>query len=314
MQPKLPAHIADQIAGQIANQGEQLLPSEKSCSINQLLAQGTLWRASDGPTSESTHTKLNKFTTTGFSAIDALLYYRGWPKGQLIECLQSPYCQHVLTPFLPAIHNMTGIQQTEHSKKKSVENKQADVILINPPNIPYQSGWGGEPPLNIYVISTHTLKNTLWACEQALRSRCSQSIFIWLPEKNIPFSQLRKLQLAAQYNKNIFVVFRPQQFAQKNSPAALRFKLSPIQCRQKTALQIHILKQPGCWGGQKATIHWQASLQHPFIPAKYWPVYQTREQLSQRTTNAKHKKFNSLDEKEPSVLLDNNTRTEKKWS
>jgi len=290
------------------NQGSQQLHAEKNCRINQLLEKGTLWRASGAQAHTTPHAQNKPFISTGFPSVDALLHYRGWPLGQLIECLLPSCTQTLLTPFLPSI------QHNPASKKNSSEKKPSTIILINPPHTPYQYGWEKSWPLNIYVISTKKLNNTLWACEQALRNNCSKSIFIWLPEKNIPFAQLRKLQLAASCNKQMLVAFRPQALAQQSSPAALRIKVTPIQHQKKTALQLHILKQPGCWGGQKTIIHWHSTLQNSFLPAKNWPVYQTKNQLSQIHTGIAGSLANASSETEQSTSSAQHSLTAKKWS
>ena len=68
-------------------------------------------------------------------------------------------------------------------------------------------------------------KETLWAVEQAIRSQSSVATLAWVKEADQ--TALRRLQLGAETYRCWTVLFRPAGLISQNSPAALRFRLSP---------------------------------------------------------------------------------------
>ena len=80
-----------------------------------------------------------------------------------------------------------------------------------------------------------------WSAEQCLRSGSCGAVLGWL--RHADYTQLRRLQLAAESGEALAFLFRPAAAAAKASPAALRLQLHADS--EAGAVDIDILKCRG---------------------------------------------------------------------
>ena len=152
---------------------------------------------------------------SGHAKLDSRLPGRGWPLGAVSELIPQQPGLGELSLLLPALATIGGQGQW--------------VVLVDPPWIPYPASLcGRELPLErLLLVRTGNEKESLWACEQALRSGRGGAVLAW-PER-ISFAQLRRFQLAAEDNAKLAFLFRPQSALQESSPAALRLQLEAAE-------------------------------------------------------------------------------------
>ena len=170
---------------------------------------------------------------TGHARLDACLPGKGWPLGAVTELISAKPGLGELSLLLPALAGMSGQGQW--------------VILVDPPWIPYPASLHGHGLLleQLLLVRTHTEKESLWACEQALNGSRGGAVLAW-PER-ISFTRLRRLQLAAGDNGKVVFLFRPEHALKTSSPAALRLQLeadaqygtrvSVLKCRGNRPLE-----------------------------------------------------------------------------
>jgi hypothetical protein len=132
------------------------------------------------------------------------------------------------------------------------------VVLVDPPWIPYPPAIHGHGVAleRIMVIRSDNPKQSLWACEQALRGMAGGAVLAWPDSPG--FARLRRLQLAAHSSQKAAFLLRPLQDGQSPSPAALRlqlaadlegFRITVLKCQGKrpddTLLVRHSVHTPG---------------------------------------------------------------------
>jgi hypothetical protein len=151
--------------------------------------------------------------STGHARLDARLPGRGWPLGAVTELLCGQPGLGEFSLLFPALAKLG--QQGQW------------VVLVDPPWIPYPATLKahGLQLERVLMVRTHDEKESLWACEQALRSGRGGAVLAW-PE-HIAFAQLRRLQMAAEAHAKLAFLFRPEQALRESSPAALRLGLEP---------------------------------------------------------------------------------------
>jgi len=194
---------------------------------------------------------------TGHARLDARLPGQGWPLGAVTELISRKPGLGEFSLLFPALAEMGQRGQW--------------LILVDPPWIPYPASLHGRglPLERLLLIRTQSDKESLWACEQALRANRGGAVLAW-PER-ISFARLRRLQLAAEENGKLAFLFRPEQAAQTGSPAALRLQL---QAGKDQGTSITVLKCRGSrpvepiWIAQPHTgLREQGSLpQEPILP------------------------------------------------
>jgi len=221
-----------------------------SSSLSQLLEHPALWQAGQQKASSSR-------LSTGFTALDTQLHYRGWPQGMLSELLRQEPSQLEWSLLLPALVQLS---------------QQAGLItLVNPPGIPF------APRLQQVGLSTQQLllvhlpnpTDALWASQQALASGACCALVCWLPARGYKPGELRKLALAARQRQAWAFVVRPPDCQRQASVAALRIHMQAVE--QPGLQQLTILKQPGSWGGQKLTLNlWPEQQQHTKLAGAQW--------------------------------------------
>ena len=250
--------------------------SEKN--IDSLVRRRLLWRGGEALQAGALQGKL-PVISTGEKQLDRQLHCGGWPLSQLIECLPKNNMLIGAGVFLPGLKNL-----------QALFGHHWPVILLDPPAMPYLESWPLHPETPVWILKPKNLQEKIWLAENTLQSNCSLCTLIWLPENNLPATQIRKLQLAATKNRGLSIVFRNQQSRTQASAASLRFetmlcasgkkniKANLVNIKTgsadiKTSLAIDILKQPNGWGGQRCLLPWHSRLQRPRLHASEWPVY-----------------------------------------
>lgn len=163
---------------------------------------------------------------TGFAELDAVLPGSGWPAAALTEIYSERPGTGELQLVMPAAARLTQSGRW--------------LTLIAPPYIPYAPALAshGVRLARAILVQTAAVEESLWACEQALRSRGCGAVLAWLDRA--PERSLRRLQLAVEGNDALALLFRPGQ-AIPASPAALRLHVS----KSRTRTLVHILKRRG---------------------------------------------------------------------
>ncbi len=164
---------------------------------------------------------------TGFAQLDAELPGGGWPTAALTEILPQHEGIGELRILGPALAQLS--------------RQGRWLAWIAPPHIPYAPALqaAGIDLSKLLLIKPNAPRETIWAIEQALRSKACGAILGW-PDK-ITYPELRRLQLAAEGQDVLAVLFRTPQCAAETTPAALRISLS---CNNGE-LAIRLLKRRG---------------------------------------------------------------------
>jgi hypothetical protein len=207
---------------------------------------------------------------TGHARLDARLPGAGWPLGAVTELISGAPGLGELSLLLPVLATLGEQGQW--------------VVLVSPPWIPYPASLQAQGIRleRLLLIRTRDERESLWACEQALRSGRGGAVLAW-PE-SIDFARLRRLQLAAEANAKLAFLFRPENALRETSPAALRLLMEAgprqetavrvIKCRGRQPAEPAWIPRPfslfGKPSGQTRT-HDLAS--HPFSPPGPGPVY-----------------------------------------
>ena len=229
-----------------------------SAGLDELLRNPSLWRADSAQDTPKT-------LPTGFRRLDERLPGGGWPLDTLIELLLPAHGVGELNLLVPALRAL-GRQGT---------GPRRWIAWLGPPHLPYAPalasagldpatmlvvqpraprgegqgrGQGGDGPLrgqSPLPTSTPLSDPTLWAMEQALRSRACGAALGWVDAAD--GSALRRLKLAAEEGGSLGFLFRPLHRADEPSPAALRLVLEP----RGSALDVQLLK---CRGGRPGRV------------------------------------------------------------
>jgi cell division inhibitor SulA/protein ImuA len=164
---------------------------------------------------------------TGFAALDAELPGGGWPTGCLTECLPAHEGIGELRILGPALAGLSSAGKR--------------LAWIAPPHLPYAPALdaAGIALARLLIVRTAAARDALWAAEQALASAACGAVLIW--PGAVKYTELRRLQLAAEKARALAVLFRASRVAGEASPAVLRLALHTIV----GGLAVHILKRRG---------------------------------------------------------------------
>jgi len=240
--------------------------------LDELLRHPSVWCAAgtrNGP----------KTLPTGFGRLDERLPGGGWPLDTLIELLLPAPGVGELELLVPAMrafgHAGSGSRRwiawlappylPYAPALASAGLDPGRMLVVRPRGLSPQGtvpssrglrpGWRGSPrrglrrglyPQGTVPSSQSSSQSvespdpTLWAMEQALRSRACAAALGWSDAAET--TALRRLKLAAEEGGSLGILFRPAQRAREPSPAALRLLLEP----RDGALDVTILK---CRGG-----------------------------------------------------------------
>lgn len=171
--------------------------------------------------------------SSGFPPLDAELPGGGWPRRVLTE---------LLLPH-PGVGEMRLLAPT----LAAAQARGRLVMLFDPPA--RLSAWAllqlGLDIDQLLVVQTRTPVlpggDSLWACEQAMRSGHVGALIAWLPPR-LRAERLRRLQLAAQAHDGAAFVLREVAAAQRPSAAPLRLALRPAGA---DVLALRVLKRRG---------------------------------------------------------------------
>ena len=164
---------------------------------------------------------------SGFAALDAELPGGGWPCGALTEILPQHEGIGELRILGPALAQLAA--------------QGKFIAWIAPPYLPYAPALAaaGIDLERVLIVKTSRDGDSLWAAEQALRSAACGGVLAW--PRDIRYTQLRRLQLAAEDSRCLAVLFRPTQAAREPTPAVLRIALAT----SAGGLALSILKRRG---------------------------------------------------------------------
>jgi cell division inhibitor SulA/protein ImuA len=164
---------------------------------------------------------------SGFCALDSELPGGGWPAGALTE-------------IQPA-HEGIGELRLLGPTLAALSKQGSRLAWIAPPHLPYVPALAaaGVDMAQVVIVRTASPREILWAAEQALRSNACGAVLVWLQAAK--YTELRRLQLAAEEGCAAAFLFRPGEFASEPSPAALRIALGTTS----GGLAVHLLKRRG---------------------------------------------------------------------
>ena len=220
-----------------------------SAELDELLQHPSLWRASSAQGAPRT-------LPTGFRRLDEKLPGGGWPLDTLIELLLPVHGVGELNLLVPALRELC----------QEGAGPRRWIAWLGPPHLPYAPALAGAglDPARMLVVQPRGLRRglslqgtvpssqspaqstdpTLWAMEQALRSRACAAALGWADATDA--NSLRRLKLAAEEGGSLGFLFRPHHRAGEPSPAALRLLLEP--CGR--SLDVLILKSRGGMPGK----------------------------------------------------------------
>lgn len=159
---------------------------------------------------------------TGHRRLDRTLSGGGWPLGALTELLVAREGVGEISLLLPTLAR--------------VSREGGWTVLVDPPWTPYPPALHGQglDLARLLVVSTRDAKESLWACEQALRGVRGGVVLSWLDggRHKAGFPHLRRLQLAARNGHKAAFLFRPARVAGQSTPAALRLHLDADERHQ----------------------------------------------------------------------------------
>ena len=191
-----------------------------SAALDLVLQNPAIWRGADCAR------VVLPSVPTGFAELDAWLPGGGWPAGALTEIHAERTGIGELQLVMPAAARLTRSGRW--------------LALIAPPYVPYAPALAahGVQLSRLMLVRTTATEDSLWACEQTLRSQACGATLAWLDR--VHERALRRLQLAAESGGASLLLFRPAR-ATPASPAALRLHVSKSHNRTL----VRILKRRG---------------------------------------------------------------------
>ena len=173
-------------------------------ALDAVLKHPGVWRRS---ASASHHVRA---ISTGLAELDAQLPGGGWPCGALSEILFAHDGLGELSLLMPALAELT--------------RKGQRVVFVAPPYIPYAPALAAHGLDLRHVVQIDAdASDGAWSAEQCLRSGSCGAVLGWMQQAD--YTQLRRLQLAAESGDALAFLFRSARSADKTSPAALRLQL-----------------------------------------------------------------------------------------
>jgi len=168
--------------------------------------------------------------STGFAELDRELPGGGWPLGAVVELLAGTAGIGELRLLLPLVRQL--VQSGER------------VLLLDPPHVPNTVALRQEgiDPDGLLLLCPASVRNALWAAEQALRNPDCGAVLFWprSAERPIGDRETRRLQVAAAEGQSILFLHRLG-VKQSSRWAALRLELLPAAA----GLEISVLKAAG---------------------------------------------------------------------
>ena len=174
--------------------------------------------------------------SSGYPRLDALLPGGGWPAARLTEVAVECWGSGEIALFMPLLAQL--------SENESAP-KTGWIAWISPPFLPYAPALAaaGVDLARLLLVRAGDDTETLWAAEQALRSRSCRLVMAWTGRAETP--QLRRLQLAAEAGATPLILFRPPAALAASSTAALRLSLDAGDGEPRLRLLKHCGGAPG---------------------------------------------------------------------
>jgi hypothetical protein len=196
------------------------MPIAVATNLAEILERGKVWRGADAGFAPPG-------TPSGFAELDAELPGGGWPSGCLTEILPQHEGIGEVRLLGPALARLAAVGRW--------------LAWIAPPHLPYAPALtaAGIDLARLFIVRTGKRADTLWAMEQALRSNACGAVLAW--PGHIRYTELRRLQIAAEGSQAFAALFRPPAAAHESSPAALRLKLETLA----GGIAVRILKRRG---------------------------------------------------------------------
>ncbi len=155
--------------------------------------------------------------STGFADLDQRLPGHGWPSCGLVDLLIDGCGGGELNIFMPTLAQL------------STSHPQSWIAWISPPCEPYPTALD-QHGVNVQRMLIVRGREVLWSMEQALLSGCCRVVMGWLETESIRSvsgKSLRRLQLAAEQNSALCLLFRTTRFLNQATPAVLRLLIAP---------------------------------------------------------------------------------------
>lgn len=213
-------------------------------ALGELLNHSALWRASDPHSSRPQSGTDQTVVSSGFAELDQCLPGGGWPTGALLEILHDIRGIGELSLLLPAMARV-------------IRDGRWLLCVMPPYRIaaPAMQAHGIDSQ-RVLVVRDCSYDESIWACEQAMRSGACGAVLIWAQafEREARASQhrsdqsLRRLQLAATASNTLAVLFRDVRERANASAAAVRVQLQP----RDGGLDVELFKSRG---GRPVTVH-----------------------------------------------------------
>ncbi len=194
--------------------------------VSSLVAHPQLWRGN-----QISHQV--KALSSGHLALDDVLPGNGWPIGAVTELIHDTAGCGELSLLLPVLARLS--------------QKNQRIVMVDPPWVPYPAALHGRGLAleKLLLVRSQNRSESLWACEQVVRGISGGAMLAW-PDA-ISFSELRRLQLAAESTRKVVFLFRDRKAINVSSPAVLRLRLTA----DEGDLQIRVLK---CRGRRSASV------------------------------------------------------------
>ncbi len=227
-------------------------------NLQQLLQHQTIWRLGDAP--RITYEGIK----TGFEKLDAELPGHGWPQGALTELL---YDQH-------GIGEISLVAPT----LRQLSQEGRNIFIIAPPFLPFVRALDMHNIKRDRLLIVETDKTHLtWVTEQVIKSVTNSMVLLWDHTKQLDYTQLRRLHLAAEKTNTVCILYRALATQHTPSAAVLRIAL----CNEHGNLCARIIKRKG-------------SLASKLIRLSLYPSYWREETIRPEETASNNKIFSHL--------------------
>ncbi|WP_426414603.1 translesion DNA synthesis-associated protein ImuA [Aestuariirhabdus sp. LZHN29] len=189
--------------------------------------------------------------SSGHGVLDDELPGGGWPQGAVTDLLYERDGIGELRILLPALARLSRQQERW-------------VLWVAPPAIPYAPALqaAGVDLSRVLVVRADSLKDRLWAIEQALAGGECSAVLGW--PGDIAAGELRRLQLAARKGNSLCFLLRDSIYAQQSAVAALRVKLSA----DLQGVGVEILKRRGGWPVSRFVVGLDSPAPESGLPAE----------------------------------------------
>lgn len=180
--------------------------------------------------------------STGCAALDALLPAGGVRPGSLVEWVGEGLAGGAGTLSLAVA--------------KEVCPKGRPMVLIDPRRHIYPAalaalGWDLG---SVVIIRPSCERETLWACEEALR--CEAVGLVWAELDDCTGTSFRRLRLAAEQSRGMGLLLRPEKCLKQPSWAEARLAVQPQPSADESLrLRVEVVYRQGGSG------HWLADIQ-----------------------------------------------------